>query len=146
MSEPESITSQAAGNVSRLVVTAGAITGCVFGLLAGLAYGSTFVGGVVGIWSGAMAGVLWCRAMIPRLRRGDCRFAGSKGGAWGAFVGVLSTLLLHAVLALAIGQFDEDLLIIGVICGFISGFIVGDICARVLQVRMKPKSGESTGV
>lgn len=146
MSEPESAATHSTSSVSRLVVIAGAITGGVLGLLAGLAYGSAFVGGVVGILSGAMAGVLWSLRIVPWLRGGNYCYAGLKGGVWGAFVGVLSTLLLHAVLALAKGQLDEDLLFIGVICGFFSGFIVGDICARILQACMKAKAGESTGV
>jgi hypothetical protein len=148
------------------VLVAGAATAWFFGWIAGENYatqdnGHTFsvprpvvmIGEGWGAVTGLMAGAIWCRVMVPKaLRAPQSRWAGA-GALAGLAVGLLSTILLHAVLIAVSAQTDQRILTIvptvGLICGVVAGLVVGAICGGLCGVaarraRAEPGRNEET--
>lgn len=120
------------------VVVAGVVTAWFFGALAGSTLQIGFNDGpsnfvfAVGQWWGAftglIAGIVWCSLVVPRAVRSAGRGIGQAGAATGACVGLLSTVLLHGGLAIAVGTFNLFILLVGLACGAGSGALVGAVC------------------
>ncbi len=125
-----------------LVLVAGVVTAWLFGALAGAAYAATVgfqkvpsntafvVGQLWGAGTGLIAGAVWCWWVVPGAVRSPNREVKRSGAAAGACAGLLSTILLHGGLVLAVGGFDLLVLLIGLMCGAGAGAIVGAVCGR----------------
>ncbi|MBP7747994.1 MAG: hypothetical protein KA383_17915 [Phycisphaerae bacterium] len=125
-----------------IVLVLGTVTAGFFGLFAGAAYGFMVswdapVFGVIGLCCGAFAGLLagvaWCWVMIRRARRSSERGLAGLGALVGFGVGVLSTILLHALLMFMSSHADDMVLLIGLGCGAVAGLAVGAICGALLR-------------
>jgi len=134
------------GVFTCVVLVLGTATAWFFGMIAGAAYGMVLgartvshisIVGLIGQWWGAftglVAGAIWCRLLIPRaLRSSEGGLAGA-GALVGLCVGLLSTVLLHAVLMFVSSRSEPMVLGIGLACGMVAGPIVGAICGALLR-------------
>jgi len=120
------------------VCLAGALAGGFFGNLGALLYGwppiTLSIGGWWGVFTGLVAGLVWCRVMFAAVRR-DPSMRLRRSGAWiGMWVGVLSTVLLHALLIGLDPEHDFMPMIIGLPFGIIVGAGVGALCGTLCRV------------
>jgi hypothetical protein len=125
-----------------LVLLAGACVASFFGLLASLMYGipeqhDQFekVGPWWGAATGLIAGVVWCAVMLRGSRR---RGFVAAGALTGLGVGVLSTVLLHAVLIARADRVEPMVPLVGLGCGIVAGVIVGAICGAICRTALSP--------
>lgn len=125
-----------------VVLALGAGTAGFFGLLAGHMYGfpdrsglEVFgpVGGVWGAITGLIAAGIWCWRMIAKARRPAAAGLAWHGALLGLGVGVLATVLLHAVLMYFSGRPNAILPLIGLLFGVVNGLVVGAICGALLR-------------
>lgn len=129
-----------------IVLVLGAGTAWFFGSVAGSGYGFEItpltvsqnrVPAEVGQWWGAftglVAGVIWCRLLIPTALRSSGGGLAGAGALAGLCVGLLSTVLLHAVLMFVSSRSEPIVLGIGLACGMVAGPVVGAICGALLR-------------
>lgn len=140
--------------VGVLVCGAGAVVGWLFGSLAPLTYRYApsqgggwnpwvFVAGVIlGISGGLLAGMDWCRKVLPLARSGG----GEKGWVgrgilWGGRVGIRCAVLLHvglAIVSLLVGipLFPGALVgvTIGLVAGAVAGLLTGIVCVGLAGI------------
>lgn len=115
-----------------VMIAAGCLSGGM-GSLGGLPYGSSGPGAIIGVVTGVAAGWWWSRHMLPRLQAGQLQHPGSTGGLYGMLAGAVTALVLHALLPLISGKFYPGWLFTGAICGVVTGFVLGEICARIAR-------------
>ena len=126
------------GLLRVLVCGAAALVGGFFGLAASGTY-SGFGGAarhtagiLLGGCGGVLAGVVWCRVMVPRARRTWRTGGGGKlvigGLIWGIYVGLGCTVLLHAGLMIVAWRFEPALLALCLPFGAVAGLLTGLLC------------------
>lgn len=127
------------------VCFAAAIAGGLFGTWASMWYRMSFgrpgsaspdgPSAALGLWWGAItgviAGIVWCRVMVRAVGRDPAVLLTGRGARLGAWVGILSTVLLHAVLIIAAGRLQFSWLLFGLPFGIIVGAVVGAVCGRI---------------
>jgi hypothetical protein len=88
-----------------------------------------------GIVVGLMAAMLWCREMFRFAKRSQRLIA---HGTWvGLAVGVLATLVLHAVFWIALADVSTYLLTLGLVDAFISGPLTGAFCGLLFWIVLR---------
>jgi hypothetical protein len=131
-----------------VVLIAAAATAWLFGAMAGAMYGVQvsysrvefnrpleLIGQWWGACTGLLAGMVWCRFVLHPSRRDRLVSA----GAWtGLMVGVLSTVLLHAVLMAVSERVDAFPLVVGLVFGVVAGLLVGAICGAICRAVLNP--------
>lgn len=130
--------------VKTFVILSSAIVSSLFGYIAGMPYGCREEGAFIGAGAGLLAAIIWIRRFLPPLRAGTLIRPGTTGGLLGLLVGVMATVILHAALAAICLKLNPNWLFIGLICGAISGFVLGEICGRlaawILKTTMRSDS------
>jgi len=131
-----------------VILVAGVTAAGFFGSIAGLAYGMQLETRAVsvnrpvyltgrwwGAFTGLIAGAIWCRVMVPAAIRSRGRRLTGGGALAGLGAGILSTILLHAVLMIVAIRPEPTTLAfvlpIGLACGVVAGLIAGAICGIV---------------
>jgi len=138
------------------VCGAGALVGAVFGMVAARIYegpdatARMMVGRALGGAGGLLAGVVWSWKMLPWVRHVRLASLGggklvNRGMVWGIYVGLGSTVLLHAGLMLVYSRLGAPGLIliclgVGAIAGQVTGLLCGVVALIVaLATRPGPK-------
>jgi hypothetical protein len=146
MSEAASGRPVRVGRTVLCVSLAGALAGGCFGNLGatlyafrgGIGYGvpATILG--IGLWWGVVTGLIaalvWCRMMFAGLQRNPSLRRWRRGAWIGMWVGVLSTVLLHALLIGLHPQHPVDPVLVGLPFGVVVGAGVGALCGRLCKI------------
>jgi len=91
-------------------------------------------GSLLGIASGLLVSLLWCRTIVARSRCPKQSSLIRIGALLGMLAGVISAVVLHAGLIIVLAYdpmrpkkelFDPGILVIGLACGIISGLLLG---------------------
>lgn len=134
--------------LSFVCVVVCALSGClgwVSGVMGTYLYGSeivdhdfTFsvpkqVGGWFGLCSALIAGILWCRVILP-MSLENVMGLRSMAGLIGLGAGVLQAILLHGVMMVTEGQLRPNALAVGLGMAAPAGLVVGFICGHLCRL------------
>ena len=92
----------------------------------------------IGVIVGLMAAMLWCRLMFWIARRNRNTHLIAHGTWVGLVVGVLATLMLHAVFWIALASVSTYALTVGLFDAFLSGPPTGALCGLLCWLVLRP--------